>query len=184
MRRSVLVSAALAAMLSGAASAQDAAKEWSEFVDRTEHFTVNFPGEPDVKETRYTTAKGTMLPAKIFTAEDRRGRYTITVVNYTAAEAEQASARDEAAASERKKGAVRYDGQNDIDRVTTQRITVEANGRLVLAEIMLHQGRLYISEADVAVGAPPPAQFQASLQVLDDDGVRIRYNRDGVTRQR
>lgn len=180
MRGLGLVSAAMV-LVSGVALAQDA-KEWSEFLDRMEHFTVNFPGEPDVKESTYTTAKGTTLPAKIFSAEDRRGRYSITVVNYSGAAAEQATARDEAAAMERKKGTVGYDGQNDIDRVTTQRITVETNGRLILSEMMIHQGRLYISEADVAVGAPPPAQFQASLQVVDDDGVRIRYERDGVTR--
>lgn len=182
MRVIGLLPAALALALSGAALAQDASKEWAEFLDRTEHFTVNFPGEPDVKEIQYKTAKGTTLPAKVFSAEDRRGRYSITVVNYTTAPGEQETARDEAAAMERKKGAVKYDGQNDIDRVTTQRITVETNGRLILSEMMIHQGRLYISEADVAAGAPPPAQFQASLQVVDDDGIRIRYERDGVTR--
>ncbi len=184
MRRIGLLTTALAVMVSGAVLAQGAVKEWAEFSDRTEHFTVNFPGEPEVKAIEYKTAKGTTLPAKVFSAEDRRGRYLITVVNYTSAPAEQATAREEAAAMERKKGAVKYDGQNDIDRVTTQRITVETNGRLILSEMMIHQGRLYISEAEVGANAPPPAQFQASLQVIDDDGVRIRYERDGVTRIR
>ena len=184
MRRIGLLSAALV-LLSGSALAQGAVKEWAEFADRTEHFTVNFPGEPEVKAIEYKTAKGTTLPAKVFSAEDRRGRYSITVVDYRNVQGEQATARQEAAANERKKGTVKYDGQNDIDRVTTQRITVEtSNGRLVLFETMIHQGRLYISEADVAMGTPPPAQFQASLQVIDDDGVRIRYERDGVTRTR
>jgi hypothetical protein len=40
---------------------------------------------------------------------------------------------------------------------------------------MSNDKRLYISEAQTALNAPPPAQYQASIQVLDDDGVRIRY---------
>src|SRR5262249_6235622 len=33
---------------------------------------------------------------------------------------------------------------------------------------------LYIAEAETDVNTPPPAQFQASIQILDANGVRIR----------
>lgn len=180
---SLVAAAALGLLLSGAAYAQAA---WSEFVDRTEHFTINFPGEPKVESITYKTAKGTSLPAKVYTAQDARGTYKVTVVNYATATGETASAIDDAAKVMRGKGEIKYDAQENIDRIKDQRISILLPGgqRLLLSEIMLHQNRLYITEAETPVKAPPPGQFQASIQMLDDDGVRIRYNPDGVTRQR
>jgi hypothetical protein len=70
-----------------------------------------------------------------------------------------------------------------LDNHKSQRITVETpNGRRLLAEILVSADkRLYISEADTTLNAAPPAQYQASLQVLDDDGIRIRYRAVGST---
>jgi len=40
-------------------------------------------------------------------------------------------------------------------------------------------------EADTPPNVPPPSQFQASLQVLDDNGVALRYkNPDSTERVR
>jgi hypothetical protein len=49
---------------------------------------------------------------------------------------------------------------------------------------MSNDKRLYISEAETAMTAPPPAQYQASIQVLDDEGVRIRYQGGQVNGRR
>jgi hypothetical protein len=46
---------------------------------------------------------------------------------------------------------------------------------------MSNEKRLYIVEANTALSAPPPAQFQASVQILDEDGTRIRYKTVGST---
>ena len=177
--------AALTATLfvSGTAYAQ---ATWGEFVDRTEHFTINLPGDPKVESVTYKTAKGTSLPAKVYTAQDARGTYKVTVVNYATATGETATARDEAAQAIRAKGEVKYDALEDIDRIKDQRISVvlPGNARRQLSEVLFHQNRLYITEAETGINTPPPAQFQASIQMLDDEGVRIRYERDGVTRQR
>ena len=172
-----------ALFFSGAALAQ---ATWSEFVDRGEHFTINLPGEPKVESVTYKTAKGTSLPAKVYTAQDARGTYKVTVVNYATATGETASARDEAAQAIRLKGEVKYDALEDIDRIPDQRISIvlPGNSRRQLSEVLFHQNRLYVTEAETGIATPPPAQFQASIQMLDDDGVRIRYERDGITRQR
>ena len=160
--------------------------EWAEFVDRNDHFTVNFPGDPKVESITFKTEKGTSLPAHVYTALDSRGSYKITVVDYRTAPTETATAVAAAASAVRTMGEVKYDAQENLDRIRSQRISlIEPGGeRRTLAEILTEGGRLYISEASVGVKAPPPAQFQASLQVLDDEGVRIRYNPDGKTRQR
>ena len=183
MRFTGLVTALLMLGFSGSAFAQ---AEWSEFVDRADHFTVNFPGDPKVENFTYKTEKGTSLPAHLYTAQDSRGVYKMTVVDYRAAMAETATAVAEAAKVMRAKGEVKYDAEENLDRILSQRISlIEPGGeRLTLAEILTEGGRLYISEASVGVKAPPPGQFQASLQILDDEGVRIRYNPDRKTRQR
>ena len=170
---------ALVLSISGAAIAQ----EWAEFVDRPDHFTVNFPGDPQRSDTSFKTAKGTTLPGHVYKAADRRGSYQMTVIDYKSSPDEIATAIDEAAKMVRAKGKVTYDGTGMLDNHKSQRITVEIpNGRRLLAEILVSADkRLYISEADTALNAPPPAQYQASLQVLDDEGVRIRYRAVGST---
>ncbi|HMI98013.1 MAG TPA: hypothetical protein VK479_16005 [Micropepsaceae bacterium] len=180
---SFIPAAAMALLVSGAAYGQAA---WGEFVDREEHFTINLPGDPKVEPTTYKTQKGTSLPAKVYSAQDARGTYKVTVVNYATAAAETPTAIEEASKVIRAKGEVKYDAQENIDRIKDQRISLvlPGNTRRLLTEVMLHQNRLYITEAETPVNAPPPGQFQASIQMLDDDGVRIRYNPDGVTRQR
>jgi hypothetical protein len=180
MRGGGTTTAALALLLAGSAFAQ---AEWTEFVNRDDHFTVNFPGDPKVDAFTYKTEKGTALPAHIYTAQDSRGVYRITVVDYRMAPDEVATAIAEAAKTARTKGEVKYDNSENLDQIKDQRISLlEPSGQhLVLYEILSEGGRLYISEASVGVKAAPPAQFQASLQILDDEGVRIRYRSVGST---
>jgi len=175
----VIPAAALTLLMSGAAIAQ----EWAEFVDRADHFTVNMPGDPQKTDTTFKTAKGTSLPGHVYKASDRRGSYQMTVIDYKNSPDEIGTAIDEAAKMVRAKGKVTYDGTGMLDNHKSQRLTVEIpNGRRLLAEILVSADkRLYISEADTALNAPPPAQYQASLQVLDDEGVRIRYRAVGST---
>lgn len=184
MRFISLIVAVMALAASSAANAQD----WGEYVNRENFFTVNFPGDPAETTAPYKTAKGTMLTARTFTANAASdsilaGRYALTVVDYNSAKDELPTAIEEAAAAMRAKGTVKYDGQNMLDNHRSWRLTVETPAKsLILAEILVAaNGRLYISEAETAPNVPPPAQFQASLQVLDENGVRIRYKSVGST---
>jgi hypothetical protein len=173
MRFASLIPSVLVLGLSLPACAQG----WDEFTDRAEHFTVNFPGDPVVQSISYKTEKGTALPAKVYTAKDARGgEYKITVVNYSSAPSEEPAAIAEAAKAERAKGDVKYDGLEHQNNMKSQRVSVAMpNGRFLLAEALMDHGRLFIMEADTPPKMPPPSQFQASLQVLDDNGVAIRY---------
>lgn len=167
-----LASAVVALFLSGAANAQ----AWEEYTNRDDHFLINFPGEPKVDAVTYKSAKGTELPANVYSAEDRRGKYKITVVDYNKAAAELDGAMDNEAANVRKRGKVRYSEINQLDNHRSWRVTVEEGDHLVLAEVLAAMNnRLYIVEAQTALNVPPPALFQVSLQILDDNGVRIRY---------
>jgi hypothetical protein len=186
MRRLSFFAAAVVACLSSAVYAQ----AWSEYINRQEFFTVNFPGDPAVKEIPYKTEKGTNLKAKVFTANApagsiTAGRYAMTVVDYSSAPGELSTAVAEAAKIYRAKGNPTYDDTGNVDRIRTQRQTIEtSNMTYIMTEILAHGTRLYIVEAETAMNVPPPAQFQASVQILDENGQRIRYENDGKTRVR
>jgi len=69
-----------------------------------------------------------------------------------------------------------------IDNIKSWRMTVEtAAKRRIFTEILVHGNRLYIVDGDTPTNIPPPAQFQASVQILDENGVRIRYRSVGST---
>jgi hypothetical protein len=159
------------------------AQAWDIYTNRDNFFTVNLPDEPKETSAPYKTAKGTALTMKTFTATAPAGTllsgtYSLHVVDYSSATGELATAIEEAAKTFRTKGKVTYEGVNMLDNHRSWRQTVESANQRILTEILIAKNnRLYISEASTALNAPVPAQFQASLQILDADGVRIRYAR-------
>lgn len=64
------------------ASAPASAQEWADFVSRDDGFKVNFPAEPTVTETTYTSEYGADLPARVYSVALGEERYSMTVVDY------------------------------------------------------------------------------------------------------
>jgi hypothetical protein len=170
------VLAAMVVLISGAARAQS----WDVYTNQESFFSVNFPAQPTVAQAPYKTLKGKDLTARTFTAtvapgSRLSGTYKVTVVDFSNAKDEATTATEQAADTFRKLGRVRYDAIENLDLHATRRLTVETATTRVLAEILFAaNNHLYISQAETALNLPPPAQFQASLQVLDDKGNRIR----------
>lgn len=182
MRRFGLILAVVALSVTGAAYGQ----VWSEYENRQELFAVNFPSDPVRTTSTFKTSKGTTLPATVFTATApassiTAGRYIVTVVNYTTAPTETSAALDDAAKMILARGESKYDGIEHTEQIRSRRLTVETETKRWLAEIMYHERRLYIIEADTAIDVVPPAQFQASIEILDTEGKRIRYRTVGST---
>ena len=177
MRLISIIPAIVVALLAGTASAQ----VWEEYVNRDNFFQINLPGEPTMTEVPYKTVKGTELKARVFTATAApgsitAGTYRVTVVDYNTAINELPDAIEQARKAISAKGTVKYDGVNNLDGHREWRLTVETpNSTLIVASILLAANyRLYFTEGETALNVPPAAQFQASLQVLNDEGVRIR----------
>src|SRR6185295_19441933 len=177
MRSVTLIAAAAAALfISTAAYAQ----VWEEYVNRENFFQINLPGEPTMTQVPYKTVKGTMLTARVFTATApadsvQAGTFSVTVVDYTNAKDELPTAIEQARAAIGAKGVRKYDEVNNLDMHRSWRMTVETPNERILGEILIAaNNRLYIAEGHTPLNLPPPAQFQASLQVLDNNGVRIR----------
>jgi len=62
------------------------AQEWTEYQNIPDGFKIVFPGQPKVTETTYKSAFDYNLPARLYTVEKGREKYTVTVVDYSGIE--------------------------------------------------------------------------------------------------
>ena len=198
MRLIPLVTAALLLLHPARSFAQD----WMEFSSPTDFFSVNFPGEPQVKDITYTSEYGLTLPGRVYSVAQGTNRYSVTVVDYSNAEKlhVERAAKCKAAGGDGDscgspgradvRGAIVYAAWAFIKRDAEMTHFANYNADLVeglrlqllnadrsrtYAVIHMHEYRLYILEGTVAAGLPPPALFQQSLGFLDKEGRRIRY---------
>jgi hypothetical protein len=193
---------AVAVALGLLASRSSFAQEWIQYASRADLFGVNFPSEPNVRDISYTSEFGISLPAHVYSAESGRSRYSVTVVDYAAAE----KMHTDRAALCKKNGGEGDACQNDwrgdvqgsivhaswkflqrdakvnffgwavVDQVEGQRLQLTSPDQSrTFAEIHRHGTRLYILEATVPPKAPAPGLFQQSLMFLDVEGKPIRY---------
>jgi hypothetical protein len=198
MRLIPIIAVTISVGVSGAGFAQG----WIDYVNRADLFAVNFPGEPKVQETTYRTQYFITLPARVYTHVDGPNRYSVTVVDYSDAgrlHAERLknckadlgdgdSCNDPTRTDVR--GAIVQATWNFLQRdaklthftFTTADLVeghqlqlANADGSRTFAAIHMHENRLYILEATAPAGAPAPGLFQQSLQFLDKEGNRIRY---------
>ena len=171
------------------------AQAWHEYTSTADRFRILAPGEADVREIDYLSEYGAVFPAHVYSYSAGANRYSVTVVDYTNARAIHAArAKTEAeyelyweidvrasvayaAWNLRKRGGeITYDAYHYIDRVEGHQLQITNDDETrTFAGIYLHDSRLYILEATVAPGAPPPVMFQQSLEFIDEQGNRIRY---------
>ena len=176
------IAAVVSALL---ASAPAFAQGWIEYRDEAERFGVSLPGQPAILEITYTSARGAMLPARVYTVEDGPSRFSVTVVNYTSDESVTdviGSIAHEAWKIRKRGGEITFDAYTAVDFISGHEIYItNTDESRTMVGIFLHAKRLYILEATVPRGVPPPLLFQQSLQVLDEKGERVRYalNADG-----
>ena len=64
-------------------AAPAAAQDWTEYQNIQDGFKVVLPGQPRITETKWTSEYGYVLPARVYTAERGRERYSVTVVDYS-----------------------------------------------------------------------------------------------------
>jgi len=80
MRLSSLAAAVLIVSMSAPALAQ----EWKEFASQQDRFTCNFPDDPKISDTTFTSQFGHRLPARVYSVElATNHRFSVTVVDYS-----------------------------------------------------------------------------------------------------
>jgi hypothetical protein len=199
MRLMSLLSAAFILLVSGPSFAQ----EWIEYASQDDLFSVNFPGEPTVRDITYPTEYRVTLPARVHSAGSGANRYSVTVIDYTNVQAVHAKRLEGCEGQSRSqanlctnpwvnelRGALDYamseflqrDGEvtdysyYNAERVEGRRLQLtNADQSRTFAAIHMHKNRLYIFEGTVPHRAPPPGLFQQSLGFIDEAGIRIRY---------
>jgi len=189
MRLPGLISLSLALFLSVPAWAQG----WVEYVNRADRFSINFYGEPTVREIMFEPFEGPAVPARVYTTRNGDSTFSVTVVDYTknytasawpfaysGANAVQGSIA-QVAAEYRKRGVATYDAYDRLNLIPgiVMQIT-EPNMRRLFVSLYLYDRRLYIIEGSVPGDAPPPALFRNSLAILDSEGMSVRFNEEGV----
>ena len=158
------------------------AQEWTEYIDRTERFSVNFPGQPTIRDTTYPPQRGAPVPARVFTVQAGPARYSVTVVNLAAIVQPsdvKGSVSWEAWNFRKRGGEITYDAFAQVDRIDGHQLHItNPDKSLTVVGIFVHARRLYILEAHVPPDTPGAVHFQQSLMILDEDGKRIRYELD------
>ncbi len=179
------------------------AQEWIEFASKADLFAVNFPSEPKAADVTYTSEFGIPLPAHVYSADQGKSRYVMTVVDYNDAEKIHTARTQKCRADGGQGDACQNDWRSDVqgsmifaaskfikrdgakinffgwavvDQIEGLRIQLtNADASRTFAEIHRHGTRLYVSEATVPKGAPAPGLFQQSLMFIDEEGKPIRY---------
>jgi hypothetical protein len=179
------------------------AQAWIEYQSRADFFSVNFPGEPQVRDITYRTEYSITLPGRVYSYENGPSRYAVTVVDYSSLEKLEAervkgcqaaggdgdSCNDHSLADMhgaivfatwgfvQRDAKVTHFSYSNVDRVEGHELQLtNADKSRTFVSIHMHENRLYILEGTVPAGAPAPALFQQSLGFLDRDGKGIRYD--------
>jgi hypothetical protein len=142
-----------------------------DYVNSEYRFSISFPAEPEETSLRYAAANGVVLPCQNFLAATDNGQYSVSVAIFPEDGADATAEFENAAASYRARGTVRYEGATDYDDIPVYEINMTGNdGRQIMASFILYQRYFYIVESRVSADAAPPMQFQHSISPLDANG--------------
>ncbi len=174
-----LIPAALLLFYTSTASAQN----WFEYENLEDLFSVNFPVEPVVTETPYISEYDSPFVARKYSATDGATEYTVIVVNMEDSARPPGRRGNEwrgaigfHATKLRQTGEVTFDAYGEINRVPGHQLQItQPDGRRNFANVHFHGHRLYVIEAISPPDLPPPALFQASFAVVDEEGNSLRY---------
>ena len=172
-------------------------QRWFQYASPADYFRIHTPGDFEIEEVEYFSEYGAVFPARVYSFGNGSNYYSVTVVDYTDSKAIhtartnrteadylslyweidiRASVAYAAANLRNRDGQVTYDAYHYIDRVEGHQLQItNTDQSRSYAAIYLHESRLYIVEATVAPGLPPPGMFQQSLEFIDEAGQRIRY---------
>lgn len=175
----------------------DSDSGWTNLSFPDQFFRANFPSEPEIRKATYLSEYGGTFSSTIYESRAGESFYSVTVVDFSnvveiydalAEEVNVAGAHNfwlydqmgaiaYAAQQFRSRGGeVTYDAWHHVDFIGGHQLFItNPDQTRTYAGIYRHADRLYILEATVPADAPPQGVFQQSLNVLDEEGKRIRY---------
>src|SRR4030095_6333391 len=173
------------------------AQEWMRYQNVEDRFAVTPPGQPTIEKSKWKSEYDSMFPTATCRWQQGANRYTVTVVDYSDSEAiymanphsadfqaamywqiDILGSIQYAATQYRQKPGVKvtFDAFHYITLVTGHELQLTSPDQSrTYVGIYLHENRLYIFDATVAKGMPPPLIFQQTPEFLDAEGKSIRY---------
>ncbi len=151
-----------------------------------------------VEEITYMIEDDVTIPARRWSVQLADEYYVVTTVDFadhyeahdTTVQGSMAHAATNLRRIARLTEDITHDSYARYDRIPSHLLHInKPGGDRLYALIVLHQDekldarRLYIIEAHVTEGAPPPGLYQQSFEVFDETGQALRYEPDGRTRQ-
>nr|TFG55654.1 MAG: hypothetical protein E4H34_00010 [Hyphomicrobiales bacterium] len=157
------------------------AQAWVSYVSMQDQFAQWFPAEPTVETVEWIDENDDVRPARKYSAERRGATYTLYAVDYSEAPFTiMRGSVAHTATKYRHLGEVTYDAYAQLDRIEGHQLQITTpEGRRIYFAEFLHDNILYVLDANMPPRAAPPLQFQQSMQILDRDGVRVRYTQEG-----
>lgn len=174
------------------------APDWTNMTFEDQLFSANFPHEPEISTAPYKSEYGGTYPSTVYEAQQDDSYYSVTVVDFGDAKEiylalaaqinvagahnfwlyDQMGAIAYAAQQFRLRGGeVTYDAWHNIDFIGGHQLFItNPDQTRTYAGIYRHADRLYILEATVSAGSPPQGIFQQSLNILDEQGIKVRYD--------
>lgn len=138
-------------------------------------FAVIWPGQPMVRDIRYTTPSGTNVPAKQFYVEQGGNKYWETVADFSNGPRADEEIVKQALTELSKKGEVRYRGFGDYDPGMPggQLNIFQPNGRQIRASVYMANHRLFITETEAVAGDQNALLFEQSITLINHVGTSI-----------
>ena len=189
-----LISLATILIFSSSAFAQ----RWAPFTSEDGEFRIMAPGgQFEIESVDFETEYGIVVPARVHTAQDTHGTYTLTVVDYTDSMAlhreriaeldgvyldvyGEVDARGSVAYFARmireRAESVEYDNYHYIGRVDGHQLhTTNPDGTRTFAALYLLESKLYAIDATISPAAPTGGMFQQSFEFIDENGNMIMF---------
>src|SRR5881296_435720 len=160
------------------------AEEWVRYENLEDRFAVSAPGQPATEKIKWKSEYDSIFPATVYRWQEGPNHYAATVVDYSDSEAIYTANHHSqdlqlqvywqidilgsvqyAATQYRQKPGVKvtFDAFHYINLVTGHELQLtNPDQSRTYVGIYLHENRLYIFDATVAKGMPPPLIFQQS----------------------
>ena len=174
------------------------AQRWAPYTSEDGEFRIMVPGgQFEVETVDFETEYGIVVPARVHTAQDIHGNYTLTVVDYSDSmelhrvrieELDgvylgvygEVDVRGSVAYFARmireRAESVEYDNYHYIGRVDGHQLhTTNPDGTRTFAALYLLESKLYAIDATIDPGAPTGGMFQQSFEIIDENGNMIMY---------
>ena len=149
-----------------AISSPAAAQSWKEYNYPDRAFTVMFPADPQIQNRNFEVADGRSVPARVYTARENNGIFTVTVAELGNSGLAEGAVIDRAVKRLSQGGEVKVDFPHRIYQVYGRQLSIAGkNGSRSTVAVFDTNGRLYQIEAKVLPGGSDIdlIRFQQSL---------------------